>query len=77
MKIAKFEVSHELLAQALHLPSGAKILTIGHGRHPGMSRVIVEHSDLVEMPDDTEILEALPTFTRDADAVQFVGWGQK
>lgn len=79
MKIARFKLSPPLLLQALSLPSDTDIRSVHFDAMQDDDVVVcVEHDGLKDVEIDEEgIPAALPTFTRDAEGVKFVGWGQE
>lgn len=83
MKIAKFMLSPPLFLNVLSLPEDTNILSIRFDSVEGDAdiSVIVEHKELKQVSGDAvaeeRIPAALPKFTRDAEGVKFVGWGQE
>ena len=76
MRRGYFKLRHELLVQALHLPSDAKIIAVDF-HSPRTCKVWVEHRDIPEV-EETEAMEypeLMPTFHRDSDMEFLVDWG--
>ena len=80
MRVARFYVTRELLAQILCLPPGAQILAVGAASNPDVlqyAEFIVEHDSLAPVSVNQAIPLVRPTFTKNNDGeVCFVGWGQ-
>lgn len=76
MRRGYFLLSHELLVQALHLPSDTEIIAVDF-HSPITCKVWVEHPDLpdVEEAEGQACPELMPTFQRDSEMEFFVDWG--
>lgn len=76
MRRGYFLLSHELLVQALNLPSGTEIIAVDF--HSLVTcKVWVGHPDLpdIEEVEGQAYPELMPTFHRDSDEEFFVDWG--
>ena len=76
MNRGHFLLSHELLVQVLHLPENAEIIAVDFHR-PNTCKVWVEHPDIpeVEIPELQPYPELYPTWHREEESDEFVGWG--
>ena len=76
---AYFEVSTELIREALCLPDGTKVERILQNEHDwlrGVHRICVSHPDLPEPGEGESVVQCTPTFTaKQMLAAELIDWG--
>jgi hypothetical protein len=77
MKLARFEVSSDLLKSLLRLPDDCKIIDIGHARWVNGEisvELTVKSPEFVEVLDGENPPTKFPCYRSNGGKVEFEGW---